>query len=337
MKPRLAFLVLMLTGRCNLSCAYCYAGAGQGGRDMTPETAELAIERFHEPGQPLVVELAGGEPLLAWNTLSGLVGKYATRPGLRFALQTNGLLLNAKKLGFLADHGVGLGLSLDGVPAINDRLRGAGAKVQKALNLLNQSSLGVNLTTVLTSRNIDTLPEFLLAMAGHPSIRVVNLDLVRDLGRASSLGLSPTEGQIEAMVPRMLETLAFINSRRWPQLKVREVEQVRKRSAEQEVQPYCLACEGRYAALTPQGDLFSCSSLLGIQRYKLGNLKEDANIQLPGPNPDWDLPDECRACEVRLICRGGCPARRIATTGSPQSKSPTECQLRRAIYKGMTP
>ena len=69
-EPRLAFLVLMLTGRCNLACAYCYAGARDGGADMAPETAALAVERFHQPGKPLVVELAGGEPLLAWDTLT---------------------------------------------------------------------------------------------------------------------------------------------------------------------------------------------------------------------------------------------------------------------------
>ena len=303
---------------------------------MTPETAAMAIERFHQPGGRMVVELAGGEPLLTWDALTGLVERYVSRPGLRFALQTNGLLLDAKKLDFLLEHGVGLGLSLDGMPKVNDLLRGAGEKVFKALSLLDRTGAGVNLTTVLTSRNIDALPEFLLAMAGHPSVRVVNLDLVRELGRAEGRELSPSESQIREMVPRMLETLAFINARRWPPLKVREVEQVKKRSTDKTVQPYCLACLGRYAAVSPEGDLFSCSSLTGNAERKVGNLVSQPDLGLPATSADWCLPAECRDCRVRLVCRGGCPARRIASTGSPFRKSQTECALRRAIYKGMT-
>jgi len=44
---------------------------------------------------------------------------------VHFALQTNGLLLDDEELQFFVEHGVGLGLSLDGPPPVNDLTCGA--------------------------------------------------------------------------------------------------------------------------------------------------------------------------------------------------------------------
>jgi uncharacterized protein len=335
MSPDLGFLVLMLTQRCNLSCAYCYARAGASGDDMTYDLASGSIEKFTSPGQKMVVELAGGEPLLAFDVIEKLVERFAGQPGLHFALQTNGLLLDDEKLGFLVDHGVGLGLSLDGPPPVNDLTRGAGEKTVRALRLLDVAGVGINLTVVLTKHNVEHLPQFLLFLAAHPSVRVVNLDALRSLGRAEQQDLAPTPAQIEAMVPDMLATLAFINDRRWPALKVREVEQFLKRRSDITPQAYCLACKAKYAAVTPGGDVFPCSSLIHHEHYRAGETDSSPWSELQPLVRDWGLPPECATCPARFYCRGGCPARRIAATGSAGQKCALECALRRAIYRRM--
>lgn len=335
MAPDLSFLVLMLTGRCNLSCAYCYAGAGPDGDDMTYDLAKGSIEKFTRLGQKMVVELAGGEPLLVFDVIKKLVERFFRQSGLHFALQTNGLLLDEKKLEFLVDHGVGLGLSLDGPPRINDLTRGAGEKTVRAMRLLDEAGVGVNLTVVLTKRNIEHLPKFLLFLAAHPSVRVVNLDALRSLGRAEQQDLAPTPAQIEAMVPEMLTTLAFINERRWPALKVREVEQFHKRRSDITPQPYCLACKGKYAAVTPQGEVLPCSSLIHHKQFEAGEEHSSPWDALKPLVHDWGPPPECTNCPARFYCRGGCPVRRIAATGSAKRKCELECALRRAIYKEM--
>lgn len=324
------FVALNLTGRCNLSCAYCYAQAGPTGPDMTPRTAWQALENLAPEQGPLTVEMAGGEPLLNYELVQELARDH-DRDRVRLAIQTNGLLLDRDKVDFLARHRVGLGLSLDGPPEINDRLRGRAGEVFQALEVTGRAGLGVNITVVLTRHNLSALPQFLLLLARQPAVRVINLDLVRTLGRAAS-DLAPDPAEIRDTVPRLLDVLAFVNARRWPPLKVREVEQTLRRAGEEDGKPYCLAGRGGYAAVTPTGEIYACSSLTGRARFQAGN------ASAPDPGGLWSLaraappPRRCRDCPAGRACRGGCPARRWAE-GGPGAVSESECALRMALWE----
>ncbi|MFZ5585416.1 MAG: radical SAM protein [Thermodesulfobacteriota bacterium] len=334
----MSFLVLMLTRRCNLTCAYCYARAGAAGADMAPETARRAIARLGRGDGRLTVELTGGEPLLNFGLVRELVLAHAGQaPPPRFALQTNALLLDRAKLDFLLEHGVGLGLSLDGDPATNDLTRGHGAAVVKALRRLDAAGAAVNLTVVLTRHNIARLPELLLLAAGFRSVRVINLDLVRPLGRAQDADLAPTPDQVREMAPRLLANLAFIATRRWPPLKVREVDQVRRRAGQAEARPYCLAAAGQSAAVTPEGEIYPCAGLAGRPEHLAGRLDDPDPPDLERTVRHWGLPPACAACAVRFICRGGCPSRRIATQGDPRRPYDLECLLRQELFRRMQP
>lgn len=326
--------MLILTERCNLRCTYCYAGAGAKGADMDHRTALRALERLGaEPGG-LTVELTGGEPLLNFDLVQRLVIE-GQAPGRRFALQTNGLLLDRDKLAFLRDWGVGLGLSLDGPPDVNRLTRGDGEAGYQALRLMDELQVGVNLTVVLTRHNIEHLPRFLLTLAGYCSVRVVNLDMVRFLGRTGGRDLAPTAQQIVDMAPRLLDALEFVRQRRFPPLKVREVDQIQRRSRLKAAEPYCLAAAGGYAAVTPSGEVYPCASLVGREQHLAGHVGREGPIDLAGLVADWGLPAGCADCEVRFVCRGGCPSRRISASENVTEPYELECLLRRALYRRM--
>ncbi len=333
----LKFLVLMLTSRCNLGCAYCYAEAGPGGDDLPRETALAALELFAPPQGWLTVELAGGEPLLRFELVRELVESAPARRGrLRFALQTNGLLLDEEKARFLAGHGVGLGLSLDGTPRINDLTRGGGEGTERALRLLSELGMGANLTVVLTRRNVEHLPEFLLFCGGYPCLRVVNLDLVRPLGRARGQELAPEPDQLSEVVPAMLKALEFINQRRFPPLKVREVDQTRRRIKQGRVEAYCFAAQGLAAAVTPAGELYACASLAGREEFAAGTVEEPQPGVLRDMARCLALPPGCRNCPVAVVCRGGCPSRRVAYNGRADRRTELECRLRKELFRRLT-
>jgi len=122
-------LTLVLTIACNLSCAYCYADR-KGGRKMQWDVAQDALDLLRQAGRPNPrVFFYGGEPLLELPLIRRAVEySESTWPpgrGPRFAVVTNGTLLDDEATELCVDHGIRIQLSFDGVEAAQ-RDRGPG-------------------------------------------------------------------------------------------------------------------------------------------------------------------------------------------------------------------
>jgi uncharacterized protein len=124
--------ILILTLRCNHGCLYCHASrqpAGRGGFDMTPETADRALDViFGGPAPDVTIEFQGGEPTLNFDVLRHVVEEGRRRAaacGKRvwFSLVSNLTTLDAAQLDFLVDHGVMVCTSIDGPAALHDHNR----------------------------------------------------------------------------------------------------------------------------------------------------------------------------------------------------------------------
>lgn len=153
--------VIKLHSRCNLACTYCYIYAkGDTSwrsvpRAMTPATLGAVADRIAQHVSAHQLEYIkiifhGGEPLLAgWQALeSAATAVRRAVPvecAVDFTLQTNGVLLDDAVLGVLHRHRIGVGVSLDGGPAVHDEHRpyrdgrGSSADVARILRLLNRA------------------------------------------------------------------------------------------------------------------------------------------------------------------------------------------------------
>lgn len=174
----LNFLIKPASSLCNMRCRYCFytdeaslrsqSSAGM----MTREGADLLIrEAFAnvEPQGEITFSFQGGEPTLAgldfFRYFIGQVEALCPR-GVRvhYALQTNGLMLDADWADFLARHQVLVGISLDGTKDIHDGARldasgkGTWNRVTAALRLLQQRGVQVNLLCVV-GRNAARSPQ----------------------------------------------------------------------------------------------------------------------------------------------------------------------------------
>ncbi|MGW4808548.1 FxsB family cyclophane-forming radical SAM/SPASM peptide maturase [Kitasatospora sp. NPDC004272] len=152
--------VIKVHGRCDLACDHCYvyehADTSWRGKARVIDEAVLArtAERIAEHARthrlPAVhVVLHGGEPLLAGPARLGRAAELlraALPPGcaLDLRIHTNGVRLNTRHLDLFAEHGIKVGISLDGDRAANDRHRrfadgrSSHAKVLAAVGLLRR-------------------------------------------------------------------------------------------------------------------------------------------------------------------------------------------------------
>lgn len=328
-------LILRLTERCNLRCAYCYAASGRDVPDMTAELACHAIALCCPPGGELRVQFTGGEPLLALEVMEEV---YAfgrdTGRRLRLAVQTNAVLLTPAVCRRLAAMRCAVGVSLDGLGEANG-LRifpngtGAFSAAAEGIRNLGRCGLRCNLTVVVTRANaarLGELPDMALWLSNVGS---VGLDLFRPLGRGAGANLSPLPEDLEAGLRALCRRTYQIRAAGVP-FRLRELERLRRRAACTDCGGvYCYAQTDRSLAVDGAGDCWPCSSLAGREGFLLGNLRHGLQS---GPPPGLEAPPACIACPDFPLCLGGCPAGRTARDDPPDGLT---CLMARVMGEEM--
>ncbi|MEK7342605.1 MAG: quinohemoprotein amine dehydrogenase maturation protein [Pseudomonadota bacterium] len=131
-------LVLNVTNQCNLACTYCYEfGADKiatpAGKPkyMTLETAKASVDLLiaEAVGRKAVhITFFGGETLMNFRLLRDVVeyanaATAAAGKGITYSLTTNATLLTEEIVTFLSDNRIGVTVSMDGPPEVQDKHR----------------------------------------------------------------------------------------------------------------------------------------------------------------------------------------------------------------------
>jgi uncharacterized protein len=166
----LNLLIKPVSSLCNMRCRYCfYADVGAHrsvssyGR-MKAETARGIIDSTFKdlgPGDEVTFAFQGGEPSLAglawFEDFTAYVSRMSRGPSVRYAFQTNGLLLDRAWAVFFRRNNFLVGLSLDGSQGLHDRNRvdgegrGSWERVMGAKRLLDENRVDYNILCVLTN------------------------------------------------------------------------------------------------------------------------------------------------------------------------------------------
>jgi len=351
---------------CNLQCAYCFylqkqnLYAGSSFR-MPEDVLEAYIRQVLEAHQSPQVTVAwqGGEP-----TLMGLdffhksieyERKYL-KPGqfVQNTIQTNGILLDDRWCEFLREHKFLVGLSLDGPKEMHDAYRRDKAgrsvfeKVMRALGLLKQHQVDVNVLTTVNAANADHPLEvyrFLRDNAGIQFIQfipIVERDRREEMRRGGSIpgqgcldssrsSAAVTGNSVTAESVKPQQYGRFLSSifDEWVRRDVGRIfvnhfdaalaSWVGAPPAMCTTAPEC----GFAMALEHGGDLYSCDHFVEPASY-LGNIMETPLIELAvcekqrefGRSKRDKLPKQCRECDVLFACHGECPKNRFSETAN---------------------
>lgn len=149
-----------ITESCQLNCVYCYARTRTAGPvHMPADMAVDLVKELHHLGVWKIV-IGGGEPFLhpQWQTIF----RQILESGIGIAVISNGVAVR-DNLGAIENlfttfpDKISLQISVDGpTPEVHDRSRGRGREVFRALELLCEAAIPVQLATVVTRFNIDT-------------------------------------------------------------------------------------------------------------------------------------------------------------------------------------
>jgi 12,18-didecarboxysiroheme deacetylase len=182
-------VVWNITRRCNLKCVHCYAHAKDiaTDRELSLSEGKHLIDDLAGFGVPVIL-FSGGEPLVRKDLPE--LAAYAVKKGIRAVISTNGTLITPRIAQNLKDIGLSyIGISLDGMEAINDRFRGVqGAFVSalKGIENCKHAGIRVGLRFTVNKQNADQIPEIFKLLEDLDVPRVCFYHLVY-AGRGSEL------------------------------------------------------------------------------------------------------------------------------------------------------
>ena len=260
-------LTLVLTHQCNLACGYCYAGE-KSDRAMPDQVAWKALKlAFAAPaGEELDLGFFGGEPMLRFPEMARwtrLAAEWARRSDrtVRFQVTSNGTVLEARHLDFLARYRFRLALSLDGLGPDHDRLRpfASGRPSSSLIRRNLQRALGVlpslEVLVVTSPQNLDSL------VATCEELRALGVGRVALLPNVDSEWTPEDQQRLvrtwHALARRALQWLES------PRPMV--LEPFARRFRPPVAAPACQFGEGE-VAVSPAGNLYPCARLVGTDR-----------------------------------------------------------------------
>lgn len=322
-------LCLNIAHDCNLRCKYCFADEGEykkGTRKlMTSEVGKKAIDFVIEhsgPRKNIEIDLFGGEPLLAFDTIKEIV-EYGKEAGplhnknIRFTMTTNATLLTDEIMDYLDKNMGNIVLSIDGRKEVNDKVRirrdGSGSydtilkNIKKMVSLRDKNKQYYARGT-FTRNNLDFFEDVMhLANEGFKEISIEPVVLPKE----SPMSLREEDlpiifSQYDKLYKEMLKRAQEGNSFKFYHFNIdlKGGPCIYKRIS---------GCGSghEYVAITPDGDIYPCHQFVGDEDFKLGNvfqegLKEDIMHKFKKANI-YSKP-KCLECWARFYCSGGCQA-----------------------------
>ena len=339
-------LCLHVAHTCNLNCSYCFASQGHfNGTDglMSLETGKRAIDFLIENSEGrhnLEVDFFGGEPLMNWEVVKGIV-RYARSvekahdKNFRFTLTTNGVGIDEDVIDFANKEMHNVVLSLDGRKEVHDRLRrftdGSGSYdviVPKFKRLVeSRGGKGYYMRGTYTHNNVD---------------------FTNDIFHMADLGF--TELSMEPVVCSPDDPFALTEEdlpKLFEQYEILAKEMIKRKKEGRGFTFYhymidlthgpCIykrisGCGSgtEYFAVTPWGDLYPCHQFVGDESYRMGDIWQGVTNE--EKRREFKLcnvyaREECRDCWARLYCSGGCAANAYHATGDIRGVYDYGCEL----------
>ena len=300
-------LVIDLTGRCNLRCAYCcfFSNPDESSRADMP--VDRWVDLIDDAGRCGVLQLIlrGGEALLS--PAFRPVVESAVRNRMRFSFLTNGKLFTEDTARWIAATGRCdmVKISLDGPEDVHDPVRGRGshAAALRAMEIARAAGLKLKVTCAVHRFNWRRLPEIVSYMVDELKLSNVSFSAVTYC-EASEYMLSEADfrGAVDMLCrharPEMSGGGMVGGIRRWRAM-------LKGTAA-------CGECRLLYSRMgvLPDGSFVPCVTLSGVLLGRAGRESVAEAWAALKARPELgrrEYPDPgCASCRYSQVCRGVC-------------------------------
>lgn len=323
--PPLHSLSLNVAQACNMSCGYCYADAGAfGGRSrvMSFDTARASVDCLlaeAAAGRDVVVGFMGGEPLLNRPVLHA-VTRYAAEAAnarshpIRFSITTNGTLLTAEDVELFAEFPFTVTMSVDGPPALHNRLRlmndGGDAYQRLAAGLAlfeahgRPRQLSARITMTPRSGDPRQILEHVIGMGfDEAGFAPVLVSPVPELAFTEEELISFLAGMVRCGESALRHARAgqpypFTNF-------VTAMQQLHRGTH----RPYPCGAGAAYLSVNAEGKIYACHRLIDDEAFAMGDVRTGSDRDLRASHlrdRHVDRAEPCQSCWARYVCGGGC-------------------------------
>lgn len=334
-----------VTARCNLRCSHCYLHheltdpSTQNTNELGTEECIKIVEQF-DKANVFHVSVLGGEPFARPDIMTIL--RYMGEKKFWTRITSNGTLINETIARDLADIDIkGIFISLEGPYAeINDAIRGKGSfeKAIKAMNYFRDFGIPFYIQVTVSKMNYDKIAEMMDLFLHLGAERIIfnsfvdfssknrfssflRLDREEFFAAAQRIAEFRAECSGEFISSNMTSTLKFLSSGPDPAVKNNTF----------------IRCDlgSTQLAVLSNGDVIPCKYMRDII---LGNLMETPLSEIPNLPAFNSLKnmraltvdeanEQCRTCEWKYVCGGGCRGRAYLKDGDLFFPDPQMCLL----------
>jgi len=328
------------THACNLRCSYCSVDATYDGYRLPTLQPERCVEIIDfaleaNGGQPLKVEITGGEPLLLGKQWFQKVLDHAQERRIGVGLTTNATLLDEEWAEMFRYQRVTPNVSLDGTAEVHNGQRDQHEQVVSGLKMLQRCGMSPHVITVASARVLKNIDK-VLALYSALGIKTFYLNDVRDVGRGVGMeeSLVPTPG---TMADASFKVLVYMRKCRMASRELQILERVFRYFHTHYYGNICdcATCPAgnSFVSVHANGDVFPCPNETS-PRYSLGNVftgpdeqrRKAVLVDYHSLQPFY-LP--CLTCKASTICFFSCTASRKRSMAHAER----DCEYTQILYE----
>ena len=335
-------VVLTITKKCNLKCAYCFADASPTADNlMSPYVATNIIEKMSEQDKLIAIHFVGGEPTLNFATIRS-VKERADEIDLHpnYYITTNG---TAPKqiLNWLIDNGFIIKISWDGARSQTRSFASgldSAARVEQTIAHLIKKRCNFCVRMTVTKSNLPYMLESIQRCA-EIGVKFFQVEPMSLDGRGSNIKYEAPDP--EEFINFILKVITAAENKGFWLINSALANLFDPKNY------FCCSLRGQIYHFNPDGTISGCYKAMD----KGGNLADKfifGNYEVRDTQIKFNINAElfhqlialsngnyssCHHCFLRFVCSGGCPFSNFKLNPEGDDINPWACQIRMGILR----